>query len=99
FGRSANFQLRNQLIKAGLLFRLTRIEWACILFCIAMVIAMEMMNSAIEKTCNYMTREISPQIKVIKDISAGAVLICAIVSAIIGMLIFIPYILKLLPVS
>ena len=50
-----------------------------------------MVNSAIEKVCNLITTEYNPAIKTIKDIAAGAVLFAAVVTAIIGAIIFVPY--------
>lgn len=83
-------------IIAGLAFGISRLEWIALIFCILLVIGMEMMNTAVEKTCNFITPEIRPQIKLIKDIAAGAVLFCSFGAAIIGIIIFLPYIVRLL---
>jgi diacylglycerol kinase len=64
------------------------IEWFCILFCIAMVLGFEMLNTAIEKTCDLIQEEYHPKIKIIKDVAAGAVLFVSIISAVIGGFIF-----------
>jgi diacylglycerol kinase len=48
------------------------------------------MNTAIEKTVDLVSPTFNPKAGLIKDISAGAVLVCAIVAAIIGVLIFLP---------
>lgn len=71
-------------------------QWIALLFCIAMVLAAEMMNTAIEHLCNMIQEEYHPVIKIVKDVSAGAVLFISIISAIIGCIIFIPKILNLL---
>lgn len=71
-------------------------EWIVITGCIAAVLSLEMVNSAIEKLCNHVQPDIHPAIKTIKDIAAGAVLWMAIASAIMGGIIFIPKILQLL---
>jgi len=65
-------------------------EWMVILLCIALVIGLEMLNSAIEKLCDAVHPEIHPFIKYTKDIAAGAVLWACIISGIIGAIIFIP---------
>ena len=65
-------------------------EWIAIGFCIAFVIAMEMLNTAIEKLCDVVHQEVHPGIKKVKDIAAGAVLISAIFSLITGLIIFLP---------
>ena len=54
------------------------------------MISLELINTAIEKTIDLVIKENNPKAKVAKDTAAGAVLIMAIVSAIIGLTIFIP---------
>jgi diacylglycerol kinase len=49
-----------------------------------------MINSAIERIVNIISPQINPQAGQIKDIAAGAVLVSAIISAIIGLIIFVP---------
>ncbi len=66
-------------------------EWFVILICIALVISAEMMNTAMEKLCDVVQEEYHPTIKIIKDISAGVVLLFACVSLIIGIIIFYKY--------
>ena len=54
--------------------------------CIGLVIVTEYLNTAIEFTCDFLTTERDEQIKVIKDIAAGAVLVAsltALVTAIV----------------
>jgi len=65
-------------------------EWIVVLTCIALVIGLEMINSAIEKVCNLISAEFHPTIKIIKDICAGAVLWATIFSIIMGCIIFLP---------
>lgn len=66
------------------------VEWAIIIVCVVMVLALEMINSAIEKICDLMHPEQSPKIKIIKDIAAGAVLITSIGAAVIAAIILLP---------
>ena len=56
----------------------------------------ETLNTAIEFLADAVSSEHHPLIEKAKDVAAGAVLISAIGSAVIGTLIFFPYILKLL---
>ncbi|MFA8449135.1 MAG: diacylglycerol kinase [Bacteroidales bacterium] len=70
-------------------------EWLFILSAIALVIAAELFNTAIEKLCNHITKERNNDIKIIKDLSAAGVLICALYALIAGLLIFIPRIWEL----
>ncbi|MEC1179924.1 diacylglycerol kinase family protein [Metasolibacillus meyeri] len=75
---------------AGLLTGLTTLEWLVIVLVIVLVIGAEMINSAIERVVDLATAEIHPLAKAAKDIAAGAVLVFAIGSVIIGVLIFFP---------
>ncbi len=84
------------VITAGLLLGISAQDWIRILGCIALVLCLEMVNSAIEKTCNLVSTDFSPAIKTIKDISAGAVLLAAIIAVIIGCIVFLPYLHTLL---
>lgn len=74
----------------GLYFHLTINEWIAVFICMAVVVSLEMMNTAIELLCDMVNPTIHPNIKVIKDVSAGSVLAAAFGSAIIGSFIFIP---------
>lgn len=67
---------------------ISKMEWIAILICFALVLASEMFNSAVEKLCDMLHPEKSKKIKFIKDVSAGAVLIPALISAIVGAMIF-----------
>lgn len=76
-------------------FKLNAIEWLFILFAIQTVIVTELINSTIERIIDYMKPEIHPKAKVIKDIAAGTVLIGALFSIVVGLVIFLPKLLKL----
>lgn len=78
------------------LLNLSQLEWIAILLCIGTVLSAEMMNSALEKFCDYSHPSFNLQIKVIKDMAAGAVLFLCITSAITGALIFLPKLWQLL---
>ena len=84
---------------AGCFFRLQKMEWLFLFLCIGAVISLEMLNSAIERVCNMYTTDFHPAIKIIKDVAAAAVLWTAIIAAIIGGIIFLPYIASLLGVK
>ena len=74
----------------GFTVSLTSFQWLLVLFCIGLVISLEMINSAIERYCDLVTTDFHPGIKTIKDVAAGAVLVASITSLIIGLIIFIP---------
>ena len=65
------------------------------IFCIGLVLSAEGLNTAIEYLCNVVSPERNEAIGRVKDVAAGSVLICAIAAAIIGMIIFITYIICL----
>lgn len=75
-------------IIAGFWFKITSIEWMILLLTIAMVFAAEFFNSAIEALADKISPEKDPLIKKAKDLAAGGVLFCAIISIIVGVLIF-----------
>ena len=80
------------IVLLSFFFGISPIEWCIILTSIALVIALEMVNTAMEKVCAMLTTEYHPIIKIIKDVAAGAVLWASVFTAIIGCIIFIPYI-------
>jgi len=72
-------------------------EWCLLLLCFAVVVGLETMNTAVEKTCDFTTTYHSTEIKIIKDVAAGAVFFASVCSAVIGGIILLPKILNLLP--
>ena len=91
--RNLKFQLGVAVIVVGAGFQLsiTAIEWSIILLCIAMVIGLELVNTALENLVDLVTLERKPLAGKIKDIAAGAVLIVSVLSVIIGVIIFRKY--------
>ena len=75
------------VVAAGLWLRLSRVEWAIILTQIGLVWAAEALNTAIEKLCDFVSPGLHPKIKVIKDMSSGAVLILAIGAVVVGVVV------------
>ena len=61
---------------------------------ITFALALELINSQIERMLDIFCPAHHPEVKLIKDIAAGAVLLVAIGAAIIGLLIFLPYVLN-----
>ena len=70
------------VIGAGFLFDITRTEWIIIILCIGVVVAAELFNTAIERLVDLVSPERHPIAGQVKDIAAGAVLVCAVASAI-----------------
>lgn len=75
---------------AGLVTGLSLLEWMVVIVLIGGMLALEMFNSAIERVVDLATSELHPLAKQAKDMAAGAVLVFAVASAIIGLLIFLP---------
>ena len=83
------------VIAAGFIFHITHVEWMVVMLCIGTVIAAELFNSAIERLVDLVSPEWHKIAGEVKDIAAGAVLITAITAAIVGLIVFLPYILAL----
>ena len=75
------------VVGAGVWLGLSRLEWAIILTQIGLVWAAEAINTALEKLCDFVSPGLHPQIKAIKDMASGAVLIVAIVAVVVGVLV------------
>jgi len=80
----------------GFLFSLSKIEWLFVLVAIAGVITLELVNTAIERVVDLVTKDEHPLAKQAKDTAAGAVLVFAIIAVIIGVMIFGPKIWRLI---
>ncbi len=83
------------VVVLGFVLQISLMEWVAVVVSIGLVIAFELMNSAIEVFCNHVTPEQNRTIKKIKDLSAAAVLISAIAAFTIGLIIFLPKIIVL----
>lgn len=69
---------------------ISRMEAVGLALCIALVWITEIVNTAIEKAMDMITEEWHPQVKLVKDMAAAAVLLAAIVALLIGCIIFLP---------
>lgn len=78
------------VIIAGIATKLSPIEWFIIIIFISGVLALELVNTALERIVDLVTAEHHLLAKQAKDAAAGAVLVFAIGSAIAGLIIFIP---------
>ena len=78
------------VIGLGLFFKLELMEWVAITIVSGIVILTELINTAIENLADIVEPKWNEKIGKIKDYSAGAVLVAAIVSVIVGSVIFIP---------
>ena len=79
------------VIALGLAVGLQRWEWCLLVLAIGLVWSAEALNSAIESLADRVTGDIDPAIKRVKDLAAAAVLCCALTAALLGVLVFAPY--------
>lgn len=71
-------------------------EWLIILLFFGLVIGLEALNTSIEKLADVVQPNSDKRIRIVKDLSAGAVLFSAICAMIAGTLIFLPKIIHLI---
>lgn len=83
------------VVAAGFFFNITHTEWMVVMLCIGTVITAELFNSAIERLVDLVSPEWQKIAGEVKDIAAGAVLVTAITAAIVGLIVFLPYVIAL----
>lgn len=81
------------VIIAGIILKVSALDWIILVIMFALVISAELFNTVIETVVDMITMEKNEKAKIAKDIAAGAVLVLAIGSIIVGLIIFIPKIL------
>ncbi|MCH5599113.1 diacylglycerol kinase [Niabella ginsengisoli] len=77
-------------IALGVFLHISSMEFVIIIICIGIVMAAELMNTTIEKLCDFISPQYHERIKIIKDLAAAAVLLVAIAALIVGLIIFLP---------
>ena len=78
------------------ILKIDKIEFIIILTMICLVLTTEIINTAIERTVDLVTKEYHELARIAKDVSAGSVLVTSIFALIIGIIIFIPKIITVL---
>jgi diacylglycerol kinase len=95
FKNERNFRIdliiASVVILAGFAFQISYTDWIAISLVISMVFVAETINSAIEALCDTVSLDYKVNIKYAKDVSAGAVLVTALVSVVTGLIVFMPY--------
>jgi diacylglycerol kinase len=74
----------------GFALRISRAEWAVVVSLIALVIGLELLNTAVEALVDLASPTFHPLAKTAKDTAAGAILVVALGSAAAGLIIFLP---------
>ncbi|HVF71374.1 MAG TPA: diacylglycerol kinase family protein [Chthoniobacterales bacterium] len=79
------------VLAAAVLLRISAADWCWIILAISIVWTAEALNTAFEFLADAASPEFHPLVRDAKDVAAGAVLITAIAAAILGAIIFWPY--------
>ena len=79
----------------GFVYNINGLEWILIICILGFMLAIELINTAIEATCDAISKEYNPFIKIAKDCGSGATFVIFIVAIILNIIIFFPKILLL----
>ncbi len=90
FNARVHFLAATVAVVLGVVLKVAWFEWVILTLVIGGVFAMELINTSIEGLADLYSRERNPEIKKIKDLAAGAVLVAAITALIVGLIIFLP---------
>ena len=82
------------VVAVGFWVGITHTEWAIVLICCASVLGMEALNSALEVALDRLHPERHPLVGKAKDMAAAGVLLMAAASAVIGVMVFWPYLIE-----
>ena len=74
----------------GFIFHINGLEWILIICMLGILLAVEVLNTAIEKACDAITKDYNPYIKIAKDCGSGATFIIFVVILILNIIIFYP---------
>jgi len=81
-------------VAAGLVLRISAVDWACVLAAIGLVLTAEALNTVVEALVDLCTGEFHPLAKIAKDAAAVAVLIASAAAAGVGIAVFLPSLLR-----
>ena len=90
-----HFTVATLVVIGAIVFKISKLEWILCILMISLVLASELINTAIEAVCDLVTDKENKHIKIAKDTAAGAVLVFSISAALIGLLIFVPKVLEM----
>ena len=82
-------------ITMGFIFKISLSEWAILFIALGSILALELINTAIEATVDLVTTEIHPLAKIAKDCGSAASFVMSIVSIVISLFVFGPYLMEL----
>jgi diacylglycerol kinase (ATP) len=82
------------VVIAGFHYHISKAEWLAVIICMAMVLGLEALNTAVEYLCDLVSPEYHPLAGKAKDVAAAAVFIAAIGAVGVGLLVFAPPLLE-----
>ena len=82
-------------ILMGFVYKINGLEWILIICILGIILAVELINTAIENTCDAITKEYNPYIKIAKDCGSAATFVIFVVAVILNLIIFLPKIIAL----
>ena len=83
------------VVAVAFVLEVTATEWCLLIFCIGIVWAAEIFNTALEALVNLVSPVQHPLAGKVKDLAAGAVLVTAIMAVVVGLFIFMPHLVRL----
>jgi len=96
YGQERNFRIHVWfsflVIIVSMSLNISTKEWIIIILVITMVLILELMNTVVERVVDILKPKIHDYVRVIKDVTAAAVLVASFSAIIIGIIIFYPYI-------
>ena len=99
FKEEPNFKIHTAIAGLALVLALflgfSPVEWVVLILTIFLVMAAELVNTAVEDTLNLVSPELNEKVKGIKDLMAAIVLLAAIAAVTVGVLLFVPKLLNL----
>lgn len=84
------------VILAGILLKISQMQWLFILMCIGIIMATELINTSIEATIDLISPEYNQLAKIAKDTASAAVFVFSVVALSGGLIIFLPKLFALL---
>lgn len=98
FREEQNLKIQSSLafiaVVFGVYFKIGKMEWVALMIVIFMVLMMELLNSAVERVADVLKPRINSYVKEIKDIMAAVVLVSAMAAIVVGLIIFVPYLIR-----
>lgn len=79
----------------GIVYNINGLEWILIVCILGIILSVELLNTAIESTCDAISKEYNPLIKIAKDCGSAATLVICMVAVILNVIIFLPKVVAL----